>query len=71
MHIKKGFLRLNYLTLFFFILFFIMVSVILSDTQSFDPKFKFGIDIKENKTSKEVGNHQSAVKIQAAALNHR
>lgn len=48
-----------------------MVSVVLSDTQSFDPKFKYGIDIKENKTSKEVSNHQSAVKIQAAALNHR
>ncbi|KAG1473619.1 hypothetical protein G6F56_000855 [Rhizopus delemar] len=48
-----------------------MVSAILSETNVFDSKFTFGVQVKENTKTAELNSHQSAVKIQAAALNHR
>ncbi|KAI9283348.1 hypothetical protein BY458DRAFT_448823 [Sporodiniella umbellata] len=48
-----------------------MVSAILSETNVFDSKFSLGIEVKKNPRAIELGSHQSAIRIQAAALNHR
>ncbi|KAG1377350.1 hypothetical protein G6F61_006813 [Rhizopus arrhizus] len=48
-----------------------MVSAILTETQPFDSKFKYGVEFKEHKSSENLADHQVAVQIQAAAFNHR
>jgi hypothetical protein len=47
-----------------------MVSVILSENAGTQTKYKFGVELKENKVD-EPKDNQSLVKIQAAAFNHR
>ncbi|CAO3662692.1 unnamed protein product [Rhizopus stolonifer] len=48
-----------------------MVSVILSNTKPFNSKFKFGVEYKERQASTNIKDGEVAVKIKAAAFNHR
>lgn len=46
-----------------------MVAVILSDKPA--PGFKYGYELSMDTVTKEPGNNETLIKIQAAALNHR
>ncbi|CAO3703165.1 unnamed protein product [Rhizopus stolonifer] len=48
-----------------------MVSVILSITKPFDSNLKFGVEYKERESSTNIKDDEVAVKIEAAAFNHR